>query len=150
MTLVHTAIRVKQVERSLRFWRDGMGFKVLMDRTFEGDWPTLLDAPSRSLRSVFLGDPERADSGVVELVDLGDAATQDPRPTSGSAGLMLVSIMTDVNTTIGRLGALGLGGEPRRITVGGVQMCTVVDPDGVVVELVESRATRNLERLASP
>lgn len=151
MTLVHhTAIRVQDVERSLRFWREGMGFTVLMDRTFEGDWPTLLAAPSRLLRSVFLGDPERLDSGVVELVDLGDTATQDPRPASGSAGLMLVSIMTDVDATIGRLGSLGLGGEPRRITVGGVQMCTLVDPDGVVVELVESKATRNLERLASP
>ena len=151
MTLVHhTAIRVHDVERSLRFWHEGMGFKVLMDRTFEGDWPTLLDAPSRSLRSVFLGDPERLDSGVVELVDLGDNTTQDPRPASGSAGLMLVSIMTDVDTTLGRLGALGLGGEPRRIKVGGIQMCTVVDPDGVVVELVESKATRSLEHLASP
>jgi hypothetical protein len=58
--------------------------------------------------------------------------------------------MTDVDSTLGRLVSLGLGGDPRRINVSGVAMCTVVDPDGVVVELVESIASVNLERLSSP
>jgi hypothetical protein len=39
-----------------------------------------------------------------------------------------------------RLRTLGLGGEPRRIEVPGpndaIQMATVVDPDGVLVELI--------------
>ena len=37
-----------------------------------------------------------------------------------------------------------------RISVSGVEMCTVVDPDGVVVELIESVASVNLNRLTSP
>lgn len=84
MTVVHhTAIRVHDVEASLRFWSEGLGFEVLMDKTFEGDWPTLLDARSNSLRSIFLGRPDRPDSGIVELVDLGSggvfrARTPDP------------------------------------------------------------------------
>ena len=43
------------VEASLRFWRDGLGFAVVMDGRFDGDWPALLRAPSTSLRAVFLG-----------------------------------------------------------------------------------------------
>jgi len=45
-----------------------------------------------------------------------------------------------VAVVLARLVALGLGGEPRRIVVpapgGDVQMATVVDPDGVLVELI--------------
>jgi glyoxylase I family protein len=36
----HSAICVRDVEASLRFWRDGLGFEVLMDERFTGDWPT--------------------------------------------------------------------------------------------------------------
>jgi catechol 2,3-dioxygenase-like lactoylglutathione lyase family enzyme len=146
----HTAIRVHDVEASLRFWSDGLGFEVLMDKTFEGDWPTLLDAPSKFLRSIFLGRPDRPDCGIVELVDLGANESRERAPRSRSTGFLLVSIMTDVDSTLGRLAALGLGGDPRRINVSGVAMCTVVDPDGVVVELIESIASANLERLSSP
>lgn len=151
MTVVHhTAIRVHDIEASLRFWREGLGFEVLMDKTFEGDWPTLLDAPSHSLRSIFLGRPDRPDSGIVELVDLGAEESPEPAPRIRSAGFLLVSIMTDVDSTLGKLTSLGLGGDPRRISVSGVEMCTVVDPDGVVVELIESVASVNLNRLTSP
>ena len=151
MTVVHhTAIRVHDIEASLRFWREGLGFEVLMDKTFEGDWPTLLDAPSHSLRSIFLGRPDLPDSGIVELVDLGAEESPEPAPRIRSAGFLLVSIMTDVDSTLGKLTSLGLGGDPRRISVSGVEMCTVVDPDGVVVELIESVASVNLNRLTSP
>jgi catechol 2,3-dioxygenase-like lactoylglutathione lyase family enzyme len=156
MTQVHhTAIRVTDVERSLRFWSEGMGFRVLMDRTFEGDWPTLFGAAVTSLRSLFLGDPGSPDSGLVELVFLDRTKSEAGPPEVGhgvarlpSQGFMLVSIMTDVDATLARLDVLELGGDPRQISVTGIQMCTVVDPDGVLVELVDSAATRNLERLA--
>lgn len=150
MTVVHhTAIRVSDVEASLRFWIDGLGFEVLMDRTFEGDWPTLLDAPSTSLRSLFLGSPDYPDAGIVELVDLGEIKSEGPATNARAAGFLLVSIMTDVDSALDRLTGLGLGGEPRRIEVAGVSMCTVVDPNGVVVELIESTASTNLRHLAS-
>jgi catechol 2,3-dioxygenase-like lactoylglutathione lyase family enzyme len=149
----HTAIRVRDVDASLRFWRDGLGFEVMMDQRFSGDWPTLLRAPSRSLRAVFLGRTEHPDAGIVELVDLGVVA---PGPVGGAddrpppPGLLLVSVMTDVSAALDRLSELGLGGEPRRIEVHGIDMCTVVDPDGVVVELVHADAAANLEQLGPP
>ncbi len=144
----HSAICVRDVDTSLRFWRDGLGFEVLMDRRFEGDWPVLFGAPSSSLRAIFLGDPERPESGIVELLDLGDL---EDRPSSPVAnGLLLLSVFTDLASAIERLTALGLGGEHRRIEVSGVAMAVVSDPDGVLVELVDAGAAANLDRLSDP
>lgn len=144
----HSAICVRDVEDSLRFWRDGMGFEVLMDERFEGDWPTLLHGPERTLRAVFLGDPDAPSAGIVELVHLGDV--DDGPDTDGPArrGFLLLSVMTDVEATLARLGELGLGGEPRRTVVSGVEMAVVADPDGVLVELVDTGASANLDRMA--
>ena len=146
--LHHTAIAVTDLEASLRFWRDGLGFELVMDERFEGDWPRLLRAPTTSLRAVFLGDPAQLDSGIVELVDLGDVASP-PAAADGpaTAGVLVLSVMTDLDTTLERLGAIGLGGTPRRIEVAGVAMAVVTDPDGVLVELVDAGAHANLQRL---
>ena len=58
----HAAICTADVERSLRFWRDGLGFTELFDRTFSGNWPELFGAVSDQLRSIFLGDPQNPDT----------------------------------------------------------------------------------------
>lgn len=145
----HTAICTRDVDASLRFWRDGLGFQVLMDETFTGDWPTLLRAPDTSLRSVFLGDPANADSGIVELVDLGPVDDGAPGDGSPSPGFLLVSLMTDLDAALDRLAELGLGGAPRRIEASGVGMAVVTDPDGVVVELIDVGASASLAALTA-
>ena len=76
----HTAIVTADVERSKRFWCDGLGFTELFDHTFTGDWPTLFNARTDRLRSIFLGDPTTPDSGLVELVQFDDAPT-GPAPS---------------------------------------------------------------------
>jgi catechol 2,3-dioxygenase-like lactoylglutathione lyase family enzyme len=160
----HSAIVVRDVESSLRFWRDGVGFVVTMDMHFDGDWSTLFGAPANRLRSIFLGDPACPDAGIVELVQFdeqrpeADAGT----PTAGM-GFFLLSCYVDLDAVLDRLRALDLGGEPRRIVVPGpgrettaqrpegsgarsrpikaVGMATVVDPDGVLVELIDIPST---------
>ena len=142
----HSALVVRDVDASLRFWRDGIGFEVMMDMQFDGDWETLFGAPGNRLRSVFLGDPAQPASGIVELVQFEAAPTPTPARTPGAgpgaAGFFLLSCYVDVEAVLDRLAALGLGGPPRRITVPGpgrdVAMATVVDPDGVLVELIGS------------
>jgi catechol 2,3-dioxygenase-like lactoylglutathione lyase family enzyme len=136
----HSAIVVRDFEASLRFWRDGLGFAPMMDEQFDGDWVTLFGASSTRLRSIFLGDPDRADAGIVELVQFVPAPESDaPASSTSGAGFFLLSCYVDVDAVLERLAGLGLGGEPRRISVGpgdAVQMATVVDPDGVLVELI--------------
>ena len=119
-----------------------------MDEQFDGDWRALFGAPSNRLHSVFLGDPSAPDAGVVELVVVRGRARAGRRVASPAAvdaappvsGFFLLSVYVDVDEVLGRLAALGLGGEPRRITVpgpgGDVTMATVRDPDGVLVELI--------------
>ena len=145
----HSAICVTDVDASLPFWRDGLGLAVLMDERFEGDWPTLLNAPSTSLRAVFLGDPEHPESGIVELVDLGPVGPPSVPPGPAGAGFLLLSIITDLDAALQRLADLGLGGTPRRIDAFGIAMAVVIDPDGVLVELIDSGAAANLERLTA-
>ncbi len=148
--LHHSAIVVRDVEVSLRFWRDGVGFAVMMDRYFDGDWSALFVAPANRLRSVFLGDPAQPDAGIVELVQFDGIDQMPLTPTSTALpatrpGFFLVSCYVDVDEVLARLRALRLGGQPRRIVVpsrrGDVQMATVVDPDGVLVELVAAPAS---------
>lgn len=144
----HSTICVRELEPSLRFWRDGLGFEVLMDEAFEGDWPTLLHAPTQELRAVFLGDPADPSAGIVELVDLGDLAAAEVDDGPAREGFLLLSVMTEVEAALTRLAELGLGGPPRRIQAHGVAMAVVRAPDGTLVELVDTPASANLDRLA--
>lgn len=145
--LHHTALCVRDVDASLRFYRDGLGLEVLMDHRFEGDWPTLFDASSRQLHSVFLGDPAHADAGIVELVVFDDARSPAPGPAVDAgppdSGFFLLSFFVDVDATLRRLRELGLEERTRRIDQPGprgpIPMATVHDPDGVLVELIHAQ-----------
>ena len=44
MKIHHSAICTRDLDASVRFWRDGLGFVEQMDERFEGDWPTLFGA----------------------------------------------------------------------------------------------------------
>lgn len=139
-SLHHAALCVQDLDASLRFYRDGVGLSVLMDHSFDGDWPALFDAGSRTLRSVFLGDPASLDAGVVELVVFEDDVDTGPVAAPPAAGFFLLSFFVDVEATLARLRDLGFGGRARRVEQPGpsgpVPMATVRDPDGVLVELI--------------
>jgi glyoxylase I family protein len=97
------------------------------------------------LRSIFLGDPARPDSGIVELVQFeGHAEPAAPVGPPAEGFFLLSFFVTDLDAVLGRLAGLGLGGEARRISVpapgGAVPMATVRDPDGVLVELIGTPA----------
>jgi len=144
----HSVVVVRDLEASLRFYRDGLGLELLQDRQVEGDWPGLLDAPNRSLRAVFLGDPGLPDdhSGVLELNLFGGDVAEGPPASPRRSGFLLLSFFVDVEATLDRLASLGLGGSPRRVTQptpnGQVTIATVRDPDGVLVLLTPGSITR--------
>jgi catechol 2,3-dioxygenase-like lactoylglutathione lyase family enzyme len=141
----HAAICTADVDRSMRFWRDGLGLTELFDHTFTGDWPELFGARSDRLRSIFLGDPRAPDTGIVELVVFEGA---DDAPTPASAprhGFFLLSLQRDVDATLSGLAALGFTDGVRRIGVPApngttVPMAVITAPDGVLVELIGAPA----------
>jgi catechol 2,3-dioxygenase-like lactoylglutathione lyase family enzyme len=137
----HSAICTADVERSLKFWRDGLGFTELFDHTFTGYWPELFGAKSDRLRSVFLGDPQTPDTGIVELVVFEDADAASAPPQRPRHGFFLLSLQREVEETLSALAALGFGDGVRRITMPGpggaeVAMAVITAPDGVLVELI--------------
>jgi glyoxylase I family protein len=137
----HSAICSADVEASLRFYRDGIGLEVLMDHEFEGDWATLFGATATTLRSIFLGDRRHPDAGIVELVDVGGAEPAGAGPSGPRTGFFLLSFFVDVEEVLGRLAALGHD-RVRRIEQPGprgpVAMATLMDPDGVRIELIDA------------
>jgi glyoxylase I family protein len=137
----HAAIVTTDVERSMRFWRDGLGFTELFDQTFTGDWPTLFGAKTDRLRSIFLGDPSTPDTGIVELVVFDGVRPAQPAPDGPAFGFFLLSLQRDVDASLERLAELGFDEDVRRISMpapGGrtVAMAVVNAPDSVRVELI--------------
>ena len=140
MTLLHHAgICVSDMAESLRFYVDGIGLAVLVDTVLPADLHPLLGVHTTSVRTVFLGDPANSYAGIVELLDLGVPDLVDAPAQSGlpARGVFLLSVQVDVRATLERLAGLGFGGSPRTMpTPDGGLAATVVDPDGVMVELL--------------
>lgn len=137
----HTAIVTADVDASMRFWRDGLGFTELFDHTFTGDWRTLFAANTDQLRSIFLGDPDNPETGIVELVVLEGSQPGAPQPEVPAFGFFLLSLQRDVEPTLAALAGLGFEDGVRRIEMpapGGnrVDMAVLTAPDGVRVELI--------------
>ncbi|TPG31676.1 VOC family protein [Mycolicibacterium hodleri] len=144
MTMVHhTGLCPADVEQSLRFYRDGIGMTVLADFTMDADLEPLLGRRTSHVRAVFLGTPDSPQGGTLELLDLGDAELTTEPGGSGlpHRGVFLLSFVVDVPGVLTRLADLGLGGEPRTMPSPGGITATVVDPDGVTVELLSGPVT---------
>lgn len=135
----HAGICVQNMEQSLRFYRDGLGLVVLADKVLNADLAPLLGVRTETVRTVFLGDTDHPDSGIIELLDLGvpaigAAEAQDGLP---ARGIFLLSLQVDVQSVLSRLQEMDLAGTPRTMpTPGGGTAATVTDPDGVMVELL--------------
>ena len=139
MTMVdHTGLCPANLDESIRFYRDGIGLTVLADFTMDADLKPLLGKRTRRVRAVFLGSPDSRHGGTLELLDLGedDVRAEPAAPGVPHRGLFLLSFHVNVADVLARLGELGLGGEPRLMRVPGGTTATVVDPDGVTVELL--------------
>jgi catechol 2,3-dioxygenase-like lactoylglutathione lyase family enzyme len=134
----HVSLFVRDAERSLRFYRDGLGFAVFVDREFDGDWPALFGVASKRLRAVILGDPKRPNAGGVELVTFAEPVPDGPPPAAPDTGTAMLAFIVDVEAVLPKLLDAGAT-EVRRATLSnGHAAVTVRDPDGVLVELLDA------------
>ena len=140
MHLHHVVLFVGDAERSLAFYRDGVGLSVLVDREYDGDWPALFGVGSDRLRAIILGDRDRPELGQVELLTFPDPVASGPAPPATAT--VMLSFMVDLSVVLPALDGLNatrVGGTTLR---NGVDVVTLRDPDGVLVELLDIGAGR--------
>ena len=140
----HTAIVTSDVDRSRRFWCEGLGFAEMMDHTFAGDWPTLFGAETDTLLRSSSATPRlrtpASSSWSCSKAPAPRAAAGGPR-----LGFFLVSLERDVERTLATLAELGFADDVvafhARTRRQVVAMAVLTAPDGVRVELIGRRVT---------
>ena len=123
---LHTMIRVRDLDASLRFYTDLLGMKLLRKR----------DYPTGKFTLAFVGYGDESSNTVIELThNWGQAAPYD----LGSAFGHLAVGVPDVYKTCERLAASGVK-IPRPagpMAHGGSVIAFIEDPDGYRIELVQ-------------
>lgn len=133
----HIALRVTELERSLRFYRDGLGFREVSRVSVEGG-PTalLLDAPRAQLHAIFL---EREGTTLeLQTLSLPDGrALVMPGVGLGWSHIGLrVEDVDEVAASLCRLGGRIVESSRYRDPELGSHVLFVCDPDGARVELI--------------
>jgi catechol 2,3-dioxygenase-like lactoylglutathione lyase family enzyme len=140
----HVGIAVRDLEASARFYRDGLGFTVLMEQTFDKDWKRLVDSPCSRMHAVILARPDHPGSAI-ELIAFEDGIARTPRSGPPTGIFLMAFEIADVEAAKARLSALGFGDfEQEHSDIGGhrLHVTFVRDPDGNVVELVAAAEVR--------
>ena len=124
--LLHTMIRVKDLDKSLNFYTELLGMKLLRKR----------DYPTGKFTLAFVGYGDETDSTVIELTHNWDQA--EPYSLGSAFGHLAIGV-PDVYKACERLGAAGVK-IPRPagpMAHGGSVIAFIEDPDGYRIELVE-------------
>ena len=140
----HGGVTVRDMETSLRFYRDGLGLEIEFDRILDADYlKTVLGLQFDHIRAVYLRIPG---GGFVELLEyVGiERLSAESRPCDYGAGHFCLYV-DDVAAMHARLVGLGFAArspEIVEITSGpnaGARSCYMGDPDGYAVELFQKR-----------
>ena len=140
LRLTHVGICVSDMERSLRFYRDLLGFRFEHDLHVEGEpSDTLLRLRGVRLDAAYL----QRDGIRIELLRFASPPAPRPRVRAmHEHGLTHLSFrVADIDATLAALRAAGervLDDTVIRIPDFHAAACFVVDPDGQLIELVQS------------
>ena len=146
--LSHGGITVSDMERSLLFYRDGLGLEPYIDRIADHDYLREVTAvPSRSVRIVYLRVP--GSRTPIELLEHSGIERVPVRSRPCDPGNVHFGLqVADIDAFHERLVSLGFAsrsGHPVDITAGpfaGARTCFFTDPDGFLVELQQPPADR--------
>lgn len=143
MRLNHVAISVKDMERSLAFWRDALGLQLIQDRVLSGpDLEMALMETETSVRMVILADEV---GNMIELLEWQSPPVRERPPEHlkfTSTGLVEVCLsVADLERLEEDLAKKGIRFRTPVwiLNIEGidVKVTHVVDPDGVQVELIQ-------------
>ena len=124
--LLHTMIRVRDLDKSLNFYTNLLGMKLLRKR----------DYPTGKFTLAFVGYGDEADSTVIELTHNWEQA--DPYQLGSAFGHLAIGV-PDVHKTCEKLAAAGVKiPRPAGPMAHGCSVIAFIeDPDGYRIELVE-------------
>jgi lactoylglutathione lyase len=127
MRLLHTMIRVNDLDESLRFYCDTLGMKLLRKQ----------DYPSGRFTLAFVGYGSEDKAAVIELTYNWDTHQYD----LGNAFGHLALGTPDIHKTCEELRAKGgkIVREPGPMKHGGAEIAFVEDPNGYRIELIQTR-----------
>jgi lactoylglutathione lyase len=125
MRLLHTMLRVGDLERSLAFYTDVLGMTLLRRR----------DYPSGRFTLAFVGYGDERDTAVLELTHNWDTSHYEIGTGYGHIALGV----DDIHATCAAIGQRGgrVVREPGPMKHGSTVIAFVEDPDGYKVELIQ-------------
>jgi lactoylglutathione lyase len=127
MRMLHTMLRVGDLERSLRFYCDVLGMKQLRRK----------DYPSGRFTLAFVGFGPESEQTVLEFTHNWDTKSYDIGTGYGHVALGVEGIY-DVVEKLRAKGAK-VTREPGPMKHGGSEIAFIEDPNGYKVELIELR-----------
>lgn len=140
MGIHHVGIAVADLQESVRFYRDGLGYPVIFEEVFDREWDRLVGSPSSRMRAIVVA-PTDGSTCAIELIAFEDGVER-PAAVAPPAGLFLLSLtVPDVPAAKATLSDLGYSTFEEDVSdLAGtrVDVTFVRDPDGVVVELVSA------------
>jgi lactoylglutathione lyase len=127
MRVLHTMIRVNDLEESLRFYTGVLGMKLLRRKDYEGGRFTL----------AFVGYGDEASTAVLELTHNWDTKSY----TLGDAFGHVAIGTGDIQGTCEKIRAAGgkIVREPGPMKHGTTVIAFVEDPNGYKIELIETK-----------
>ena len=140
--LFHGGITVKNMETSLKFYRDGLQLEVERDVVNNSEYlRTLIALRFSEIRIVYLRVPG---SGFIELLEYrGIEQRSAAAPPSDYGGGHLCLYVDDVDAAAARLHGLGYSSRsPKAVDIVagpniGAKLIYMIDPDGYHVELFQ-------------
>jgi lactoylglutathione lyase len=127
MRMLHTMLRVGNLDRSLAFYTELLGMRLLRKKDYPGGRFTL----------AFVGYGDEADHTVIELTHNWDTESYDVGSGFGHVALGV----PDIYKTCDELRAKGakITREPGPMKHGTTEIAFVEDPDGYKIELIQQK-----------
>lgn len=127
MRLLHTMFRVGNLERSIEFYTDVLGMKLLRQKEY----------PEGEFTLAFVGYGEESDTAVIELTYNWGAGSYDLGNGYGHIALGVDDIYATCDELKRRGGKVTR--DPGPMQHGNTVIAFVEDPDGYKIELIEGR-----------
>ena len=125
MRMLHTMLRVGDLDRSIAFYTDVLGMKLLRRKEY----------PSGRFTLAFLGYGPESEQTVLELTHNWDTSSYELGDAYGHIALGVEDIRSTCAAISGKGGRVAR--EPGPMKHGSTVIAFVEDPDGYKVELIE-------------